>query len=103
LVIDSVAIIDKKSERIIIKQDSKINLLKYINKIPFSDISRIVTERHIHHKGDEDDSFTWTVNLIKIQGDSIKIYETSYKPVAEKLAENIRRITNNKENYWITP
>jgi hypothetical protein len=93
--------IDKKSERIIIKEDSNINRLKSVKEIPFSDIKRIVIKEQVHNltSGEGTPYKTWRVNLIKIQGGSTKIYETYYESDAEILAEKIR----NKGTPTIRP
>ena len=89
--------IDKKSQRIIIKRVFILNLLKSTEEIPFLDIKRIETKRHI----DSEDGDIWRVKLIKIQGGSTKIYETYFKSDVEKLAEKLCKIMN-REKYLHT-
>ncbi len=84
--------VNKKSHRIIIKKDSNINLLKSIKEIPFLDIERIETKRHVN----DEDGDTWSVNLLKFQGGSTEIYVTYYKSDAELLAEKLSKIINRE-------
>lgn len=107
LLVKETIIIDKKLRSTVIMGKSFIKYLEFIRKIPFLDIKNIeVTYNAECKKCDYDSPSTsswtcnsWDVSLITIDEESIQIYQSSYKPKAETIAEKICKITDAKVTH----
>ncbi len=82
--------IDKKSQRVIIKN----NFLKFINKIPFSDINGIYIE-HRRYSQLDDVPDSLNLKLTTIQGKTIIIYTAGDNDTANDFARDVARKIEN--------
>lgn len=91
-------IIDKKIQSVIIKRNSIIRSLEFIREIPFSDIRAIQIARTTSTRESDsggiyyDDS--WRVDIATIKGEFPCIYSANSRPDAERVAEDIRKLTD---------
>ena len=105
LLVKELVIIDKRLQSMIIMRKSPIKYFKSIKNISFVDIRRVeITYTTYCEKCNYDSPSTsiwdlfmfdgsWDVSLIISDDGSIQIYDGGSKSKAEKIAENIYRIT----------
>lgn len=82
---------DKKSQSVVIKKDSHINLLKSANEIPFANVKKIEIVKSINYSFN-----TWYIRLITMQ-ENIVIYSTNSESEVEILGEKICKMISCKE------
>jgi len=100
LLVKKTIIIDERLQSVVIMGESPIKYLKYIKKIPFSDLKTVeITYNTDCEKCSYDSlvdglSDSWDVSIIPIDGDSLEIYHSDHKSKAEKIAEKLSKITS---------
>ena len=98
IVISDSVIIDKKIQSVIIKRNSIIKSLEFIREIRFSDIRAIQIVRTTSTRESSEGSIyfddSWSVYIATNKGESPCIYSANSRPDAERVAEDIRKLTD---------
>lgn len=90
-------VIDKKIQSVIIKRNSIIRSLEFIREIPFSDIRAIQIVKDTWTRESDSGGVyytdSWRLYIATNKGESPCIYSASNKSDAERVAEDIRKVT----------